>query len=1074
MKIYERSVRRPISTMLLFAGVVVLGLFSLNNLAIDLYPDIDIPAISVITIYDGANAADIETNVTRLLEDELNTVDNLKKITSTSSDNTSMITLEMEWGADLNEAANDVRDVVGRIESFLPDDAESPAIFKFSSSMIPIMVLTATADESYSGLHKLLDDRLVNVLNRVDGIGAVSLMGEPLREIQVNVDPQKIEAYRLSVEEIGAIIANENVNVPSGTMDIGNNTFNIKSDREFANSDILKDIVVSSKNGRTILLKDVAEVKDTLETATMDVRVNGRRGVSVIIQKQSGANTVAIVDKVTTMLPDIQETLPADVHLDIVMDSSEQIKDSINSLSTTVMFAFIFVILVVIFFLGRWRATFIIGITIPVSLIVSFIYLQITDSTLNIISLSSLSIGIGMVVDDAIVVLENITKHVERGSTRREAAIYATNEVWLAVIASTLTVVAVFLPLTLLTGMAGILFRELGWIVTLVVLVSMIASITLTPMLSSLMLEEERENKYSGIGRIFKPIDRFLGNLDEWYEKLLTISMHNRGKVMLISGVLFASSLFLVTVIPSEFFPPSDNAIITAEVQLQQNIGVNFSSQIATQIDEIIGEKYPEVYIVTSTAGTQSGSRGIYASMQNTASYIINYRMRLYRLSDRESGRTIYEIADLMRKDLEEIPEIRQFRVDPGGTSGGSASSGSYVALKIFGQDLDLTNDIALDIKSIMEGMEGARDVELSRDDMRPEYNVVFNRDKLAYYGLNSFTAANYVRNRIHGLTASIYREDGDEYDIIVRYAEPFRKSIKDVENITIYNAMGQGIKVGDVAVVEEVFAPPAIERENRQRMVAVNASLADGVPLGSLVSQVSSMIDEYDLPEDIYLEVGGTVEDQEESFGDLFALLILVIMLVYIVMATQFESFQMPFIIMFTLPFAFTGVVLALWITGTPLSVIALIGSVMLVGIVVKNGIVIVDFANLLRERGNSINQAIIAAGKDRLRPVLMTSCTTILGMLPMALGIGEGSETWQPMGIAVIGGLTLSTMLTLVVVPVVYSLFGAAGLRREKKQRISHGKGAALAIEATEADIELTEEPNSGTDREESDKKS
>lgn len=1034
MKLYERSVRRPISTMLLFAGVMVLGLFSLSNLAIDLYPDIDIPAVSVVTIYDGANAADIETNVTRILEDELNTVDDLKKITSKSSDNISMITLEMEWGADLNEAANDVRDVIGRTESFLPDGAETPTIFKFSSSMIPIMVLTATADESYSGLYKLLDDRLVNVLNRVDGIGAVSLVGEPIRQIQVNVDPQKIEAYNLSVEQIGAIIANENINVPSGSIDIGNNTFNLKADSEFQNSDVIKDIVVSSQGGRTILLKDVAEVKDTLQTATMDVRVNGRRGVTIIIQKQSGANTVAIVDKITEMLPEIQKTLPTDINLNTIMDTSEEIRNSINSLGMTVMFAFIFVILVVLFFLGRWRATFIIGLTIPVSLIVSFIYLQMTGSTLNIISLSSLSIGIGMVVDDAIVVLENITQHVERGSTRREAAIYATNEVWLAVIASTLTVVAVFLPLTLLTGMAGILFRELGWIVTLVVLVSMIASITLTPMLSSLILEEEQQRSYKGAGIIFKPIEKFLNKLDNGYEKLLTWSVSHRAIVVISGAAVFISSLFLGGIIPSEFFPPSDNAIIAAEIQLQQNVSVDYTSTIVEEIDQIINEKYPEIYLLSSTAGTPSGDISPYVAMQNTASYIISYRMRLPSLSKRESGRTIYEISDLLRKDLDGIPEIRQYKVEPGGGQGSGTAAGSYVELKVFGQNLDITNDIALDLKEIVGNMYGARDVQLSRDDMRPEYNVVLDRNKLAYYGLDTRTTSSYIRNRIHGLTASLYREDGDEYDIVVRYDEPYRTTLEDVENITIHSASGKGVKVRDIATIVEEFAPPDIERENRQRVVSVNASLADGVPLGTLVSQINELIASYELPDDIFLQVGGTVEDQAESFGDLFILLILVVMLVYIVMATQFESLRMPFIIMFTLPFAFTGVVLALWITGTPLSVIALIGSIMLVGIVVKNGIVIVDFANLLRERGSSINQSIIAAGKNRLRPVLMTSCTTILGMLPMALGIGEGSETWQPMGIAVIGGLTLSTMLTLVVVPVVYSLFVGAGLKKER----------------------------------------
>lgn len=1034
MKIYEASVRKPISTILIFVGVMIFGLFSLNNLAVDMYPDLDFPSISVITYYDGANASEVETNVTRILEDNLNTVNNLKKLTSTSRDDISLITAEMEWGSDLNEAANDIRDVVGRVQSDLPDDVDTPVIFKFSSSMIPVMVLAATADESYSGLYKILDDRLVNVLNRVDGVGAVSLSGEPTREVQVNVDPQKLDAYGISVEQIGSIIAAENSNVPSGTLDIGNNTYNIKADVEFKDSDETGKIVLGSYEGRTILLEDVAQVKDTLEKATMEVLINGRRGVLVVVQKQSGANTVSIVNKVMDMLPTIEDNLPPDIEIDLIMDGSESIVDSINSLSETVMYAFIFVIIVVLFFLGRWRATFIICLTIPVSLVVSFIYLYATGSTLNIISLSSLSIAIGMVVDDAIVVLENITTHIERGSSPKEAAIYATNEVWLAVIATTLTVVAVFLPLTMLSGMAGILFRELGWIVTLVVCVSTTAAITLTPMLSAYLLKSDGGiHTYKGLGIIFKPIDKFLDNLDIVYAKMLTWVVRHRTVVILLSFGIFGSSLFLLRFVPTEFFPPSDNAIITAEVQLQQNIGVEYTTRVGEQIREIINEKYPEIRLMSAQSGTTSNSNNTFAAMQNTGSYIVSFRMRLPRRSQRE--RTIFEISELLRQDLDQIPEIREYKVEPGGSTGGSASSASYIELKVFGHDFDVTNDIANDLKAKLWEIEGTRDVYLSRDDMQPEFNVVVNRDRLAFYGLNSATVGQAVRNRVNGLTASLFREDGEEYDIRVRYAEEHRTSLEDIENITIINNLGQGIKLRDVATIQEQFAPPAIERENRQRKVSVMASLADGVPLGTVVEAANELVDDYQLPDNIFIEVGGTVEDQAESFGDLTTLLILIVLLVYIVMATQFESLLMPFIIMFSLPFAFTGVFLALWLTGTPLSLIALIGAIMLVGIVVKNGIVLVDYINLLRERGGAINQSVIAAGKSRLRPVLMTSITTILGMVPMALGTGEGSEIWQPMGIAVIGGLTFSTMLTLLVVPVVYSIFGARGLKKEKR---------------------------------------
>ena len=1034
MKIYESAVRKPISTVLIFVGVMVMGLFSLTNLAVDQYPEIEIPQISVITMYPGANAAEIETNVTRVLEDNLNTVSNLKKLTSKSQDNVSMITVEFEYGSDLDEGANEIRDAVSRVQSMLPDGIEYPTIFKFSSSMMPIMMLAVTAEESYPALNKILDDKLVNVLNRVDGVGAVSVIGAPEREVQVNVDPARLEAYNLTVEQLGSIIAAENVNIPSGTIDIGNNTFNIKADGEFKLSDELRKVVVSNAGGRTVMLSDVAEIRDTLEKATMDERVNGQLGVRVMFQKQSGANTVNIVREIQSRLPAIQKTLPRDVKMELIFEGSQEITDAIHSLSETILYAFIFVVLVVMVFLGRWRATLIICMTIPVSLICSFIYLFATGSTINIISLSSLSIAIGMVVDDAIVVLENITTHIERGSNPKEASIYATNEVWLSVIATTLVVVAVFLPLTMVPGMAGILFRELGWIVTIVVCVSTTAALSLTPMMSAFMLKlEGGVHTYKGLGVVYKPIDRALEWLDNAYARSLDWVVHHRRITVFSMMSVFVVSLGLLTQVPTEFFPPSDNNRIAATVELEQNISVEYTSRIARQIDSIIYAKYPEVVLVSASAGANS-SDNAFAAMQTTGSHIINYNLRLTDVEGRE--RSIYIISDLLRQDLDSIPEIRQYTVTPGGAMGGMVGGASTVDVKVFGYDMDLTNTVANDLKEKMRALPGVRDVKLSRDDLRPEYNVVFDRDRLSYYGMNSATASQAVRNRIDGLVASKYREDGDEYDIVVRYAEPFRTRVEDVENITLYNAQGRPVKLKEVGEVVEEYAAPMIERENRQRVISVESTLGAGVALGEVVTEVNRLLAGYPTPDGVDLEVGGTVEDQGDAFSDLMTLFVLIVILVYIVMATQFESLKFPFIIMFTIPFAFTGVFLALWITSTPLSLIALIGAIMLVGIVTKNGIVMVDYMNLLIERGSGVFDAVIAGGKSRLRPVLMTSFTTVLGMLPLAIGTGAGSETWQPMGIAVIGGLTFSTILTLFIVPVLYSILVHRAQRKEQER--------------------------------------
>ncbi len=1034
MKIYETAVRKPISTALIFIAVIVFGLFSVGKLGIDQYPEIEVPYISVITMYPGGNAEDIETNITRILEDQLNSVDNLDKITSQSKDNVSIISLEFEYGCDLTEAANDVRDIVSRAQSILPDEVEYPTVMKLSASMAPIMMLSVTADESYAGLAKMLDDKMVNELNRIEGIGSVAVIGAQQREVQVNVDPNKLEAYGLTIESLGQLIAAENINVPAGTLDLGDQVFNLKSDLQFEDSRVLRDIVVSNRNGRTVMLSDVATIIDTLEKATMDERINGRRGVRVMVQKQTGANTVQIIEDVQAKLEEIIPTLPNDCEVNTIFESSSEIKDAINSLSDTIMYAFIFVILVVMFFLGRWRATFIICLTIPISLICAFIYLFATGSTLNIISLSALSIAIGMVVDDAIVVLENITTHIERGSKPKEAAIYATNEVWLSVIATTLVVVAVFMPLTMIPGMAGILFKELGWIVTIVVCVSTTAAITLTPMMSAYFLKiDGAEHTYKGIGIIYKPIDKFLGWLDGVYERALRFVVKWRKSVIAVLMLFFVLSMTLVSKVPTEFFPPADNARISMNVKLPQNVHVDYTTKVARQIDGIIAEKFPFINIVSTSAGANS-SESAFAAMQSTGSHIINYNMRMPRRSDIERP-SIFEIADVLRHELAQIPEISDFSVSPGGGSGGGMGA-STVNIKVFGHNMDDAMATANELRNKVSNLSTMRDAQLSREDLQPEYNVIFDREKMAMYGISPATAAQFIRNRIYGYECTKYREDGDEYDIVVRYDEPFRESLESVENITLYSSTGMPIKLRDVARIEESFSSPTIERENRQRIVTVKGAVGANVALGDALAEVNAMLAEYDAPTGISLELGGTIEEQGDAFSDILTLLVLIIILVYVVMATQFESLTDPFIIMFTIPFAMSGVFIALWLTNTPLSLIALIGAIMLVGIVTKNGIVLVDYMNLLVERGATLADAVIEGGKSRLRPVLMTSLTTILGMVPMALGIGEGSEIWQPMGISVVGGLLVSTLLTLFIVPSLYAMLEGRKERKEARK--------------------------------------
>lgn len=1033
MSLYSTAVRKPVSTILIFIGVVVFGLYSFNKLSIDLYPEIEPPIITVFTTYPGANAVDIETNITRILEDNLNTVSNLKKLTSTSKENISLIILEFEWGANLDEATNDVRDAISRIERYMPDGSEKPVIFKFNTSIMPILMLSATAEESYPALNKILDERIVNPLNRIDGIGAVSVSGGPKREIQVNVDPRKLEAYSLTVEQLGNAIRMENINLPAGSLDLGSKTFPLRIQGEFTTSEVLKDIVVGNFAGRKIKLKDVAEVKDTLAKLTMDERRNGAPAARIVVQKQSGANSVKVAREVLAQLPVLMRTLPPDIKIDTIFDTSDFIQNSIDSLTLAVLFAGVFVMLVVLFFLGRWRATFIIILTIPISLIVAFIYLYLTGNSINIISLSSLSIAIGMVVDDAIVVLENVTKHVEKGSSPREASIYGTNEVGLAVVATTLTVVAVFFPLTLVSGLSGIMFKQLGWIVTLVVSTSTLAALSLTPVLTSQMLRLNPPRKRGLAKLIFDNSERMLNWLDNFYEKTLAWAIKHRTAVVISSVIIFISSIFLVTQVGTEFIPPSDNARIGVLVELQSGVRVEKTKQVAREIERQIQELYPEVELISTSSGA-ADDRNIFASFGNSGTHIINMTLRLTSKTERE--RDIYFISDMLRKDLEKYPDIVKFTVTPGG---GGMSFGGQSSLEVIlsGYDLEVSSKFAHELAERMKSIPGTRDVKVSLEEPRPEYQISFDREKLAFYGLNTTTASTFVRNRINGLIATRYREDGDEYDVVVRYAEPFRESIESIENILVYNNQGKAVRVKDIGSVTEYNSPPFIERQNRQRVVKVTSALYRA-SITTVVNNIWAEIDKMEVPAGIGIDIGGDAEQQQESFGDLLTLLLLVVMLVYIVMATQFESLRSPFIIMLTMPFAFTGVFLALWITGQTLNLISMIGAVMLVGIVVKNGIVLVDYTNLMRDRGYSLSQSVIMSGRSRLRPVLMTTLTTMLGMLPLALGIGEGSEMWTPMGVAIIGGLTFSTIITLVLIPVVYTMFGANRMKRERKRMV------------------------------------
>ncbi|MDE6196311.1 MAG: efflux RND transporter permease subunit, partial [Muribaculaceae bacterium] len=828
---------------------------------------------------------------------------------------------------------------------------------------------------------------------------------------------------------ISQVIAAENRNIPGGSFDIGSDTYSLRVQGEFTSSDQLADIVVGAQDNRTVYLRDVARIEDSLEERTQETFNNGRQGAMIVIQKQSGANSVEISDKVLKMLPSLQKRLPSDVELGVIVDTSDNIRNTIASLVETVLYALLFVILVVFFFLGRWRATLIITITIPISLIASFIYLYATGNTLNIVSLSALSISIGMVVDDAIVVLENVTTHIERGSDPKQAAVHGTNEVAVSVIASTLTLIAVFFPLTLVTGMTGVLFRQLGWMVTIMMIISTVCALSLTPMLCSLLLR--RVNHHGRLYMLlFTPVNKGLDAFDRGYGRLLNWVVSHKLVTFAVCMATFFGSLFLMRYVGTEFFPTADDARMRVSLEMPIGTRVELSKESTRRLADMWKEKYPEMMTINYTTGTAS-SDNTFASLSDNGPHIISMNIRLSDPGDRD--RSITEIAAMMREDLKQFPEFKKAQVSVGGM-GGSMGGQASIDYEIYGYDFTETDSVARMLQSALLQIPGTADVLISRADYQPEYQVDFDREKLALYGLNLSTAATYLRNRINGQLASQFREDGEEYDIKVMYAPEHRTSLSDIENILIYNNQGKAVRVRDIGTVVERFTPPTIERKDRERIVTVSTTVQD-VPMSRIVAASQQAIDKMDIPQGITIQLAGSYEDQQESFGDLLTLAGLIIILVYIVMAAQFESYTYPGIIMTSLLFAFSGVFIILWLTGHTLNVMSMIGAIMLIGIVVKNGIVLIDYISLNRERGMSIRRAVIDGGESRLRPVVMTTLTTILGMVPMAVGTGQGAEMWRPMGTAVIGGLTFSTILTLLFVPVLYCVFASPGVRNQRR---------------------------------------
>ena len=1026
MSIYRTAVNHPVTTTLVFVAFMIFGIYSLTKLSIAQFPEFDSNTIMVMSSYPGANAADIETNLTKVLENSLNGVENLKELTSRSRENVSLLTLTFEYGTDIEEATNNVRDKLDMVNSSLPDGATVPVIFKFSAEDMPIMFLTATAKESIQGLDKILEDRLATPLARVPGVGTVSVDGAPTREIQVYCDPTRLQAYNLTVSGIASIISSENRNLPSGNIDIGSNTYTLRVQKEFKDPSELLDIVLGSYGGRTVYLRDVATVRDGSAEREQESYTNGVRSARVVIQKQSGANTVNVVRGVKKQLKKIQPNLPSDVEVTILVDGSTEIINTIKTLLETIIITFLVVMLVVFLFLGNFSSTLIIVLSIPIALLASLVYLVATGNTLNIISMSALAIAIGMVVDDAIVVLENVSTHLSRGERPKEAAVHGTSEVGISVIASTLTMLCVFLPLTMIKGMSGMMFRQLGWIVSIIMVVSTTAALTLVPMMCSRLLKpnSQRGKVYNAV---FGPVNRFIDWISRGYGHVIRWATKRRLLVIGIFALVFAVVVALLAPgIKTEYFPHSDTDRISATIELPMGTAQEVTRDFAFRLYDDIKAEIPEAKRINFTFG-QPDTDNTLGNMRSNGTHLISLNVNIGTSSTRK--RTSAEIADAIRAITKRYPDIHRALVTEGGGRMGGASR---ILVEVYGYSFETTDQIAHELQAKMLQEPAFAQVTLSRDEYTPEYQMDFDRTKLAVNGLNSSTAGAAFSAAMSGTVASFYREDGDEYNIRVRYAPEFRTSIEDMGNITVMNAQGQTIKLKELGTVIETQVPPSIERKDRERLITVTGIVGRGHALSQAVEAAQRAIDATDIPSELTIQIAGDYEDQQDMFKDLFVLIVLIILLVYMVMASQFESFMSPFVIMFSIPFAAVGVLLGFTLSGVNLGMMSLVGIIILLGIVVKNGIVLIDYTILLRERGMNVRDASVTAARSRLRPILMTTLTTVLGMLPMAIGTGEGSEMWKSLGVTVCWGLSVSTLVTLVLIPTVYC---AICMGREKR---------------------------------------
>jgi HAE1 family hydrophobic/amphiphilic exporter-1 len=1035
MSIPRLAIQRPVTMFMISAVITLLGLISLTRLPVDLMPAFEQPTLNVRTSYPGVGPLEIEELITRPLEQAVSAVPGIIRVTSSSSEGNSQVQLNFEWGSDLSEAADEVRTRVDRMRGRLPEDADPPTIFKFDSNQLPVAQIGIEGDYDPVTLREIAQNEIAPRFERVDGVAAVTVNGGVRRQIHVKLSKEKITALNLSVNNVVNTLRNENQNTPLGEIYQGNSTFLVRSQGQFQNLEDIRNVVVMTRESVPVYMRDIADVLDTTEQRRSFMLINGKPGVQIQVQKQSGKNTVAVAAAVRKEVERVNKEVPG-IKMTVTQDNSVFIQRAINNVQEHALVGGILVVLIIFAFLRDFRSTLIVCTSIPVSVIGTFALLYFGGFTLNTMTFGGLALGIGMIVDAAIVVLENTHRHLHMGKDKMTASIDGSEEVWSAILASTLTHIAVFVPLLFLSGTASILFTQLSVVVMFSLAMSLFVAVTIVPVLCSRWLKtpDEEATATGVMSRFYRMSERFLERIDEGYQRAIHVALNHRPTVIGGAAALVVAAALIYPQIETELLPQTDEGEVNINAELAVGTRIERTEEALLRLQDLIKEYVPEA----TTVITQGGGGG--NNYQQGGGSTHRGQIRVMLVPRDERTRTNEQIAIALRRQLSGLPGV-VVRANPAGgnnqimrfLSGGGNNNGgsSRLQLEIRGHDLDDARRLAQDARVMMEDTPGIADVNVGREEGRPEIAVRVDRPKAAMLGMSVASVANTIQTNVAGTTAAQFRERGNEYPVVVQLREQDREAIGDVGDVLLSTPTGQVVPAKNVLLLNREAGPVQIQRKNMERMTTVNAEIE--VPLSQAVDSVQSRLGQLRVPPDFSIGFGEELEEQARSFKQLQLVLILAVLLVYAVMASQYESLRDPFIIMFSVPVAAIGVVLSLLLTGTSFSMQAYIGIIMLAGIVVSNAILLVDYINTLRRRdGMPLREAVELGGRTRLRPILMTSIATMLGLVPMAIGIGEGGELQAPLARVVIGGLLTSTLVTLVLVPAVYTVFeeGLSGL--------------------------------------------